>query len=185
MRVESGDRMELSLVRNYERLESDFDILRDGSIVIPLDEYRNWEGEIELHTAQHRKVVGSVEINHGGFWSGNRTVWELGLTLRPVSRINLTLSYAHTDVSLAEGAFDTNLFQFEGNFDITPEVSLASILQYDDLSKILGMNHRFRWIIRPGSDFYVVYTQNWLRDAGDYRQLDRSSVMKANYTHRF
>ena len=185
LRFESGEAINFEMIRNYERLENDFDILRDGSIIIPLDEYRNWFANVELSTASFRKVVGSVEFSTGGFWSGTRTIWELGLILRPIAGINLNFTYSHTDVSMEQGEFQTNLLQFEGGFDLTKDISISSTLQYDDLSKLLGMNHRLRWIVTPGSDVFIVYNQNWLREVGEYRQLDRSSVMKVNYTHRF
>ena len=28
----------------------------------------------------------------------------------------------------------------------------------------MGWQSRFRWIMRPGNDLYVVYTHNWLDD---------------------
>lgn len=182
---ESGDEVSFQMIRNYERLESPFDILRNGSILIPAGEYRNWTLNIEASTASFRNVVGTVEFSRGGFWSGNRTIWEVGSIFRPFPGLNLGVSYAHTDVTLDEGSFDTNLIQFEGGYDITPYVSIASILQYDNLSKILGMNHRFRWIIKPGSNIFIVYNQNWMREFGEYRFLDRSNILKVNYTHRF
>jgi hypothetical protein len=36
-------------------------------------------------------------------------------------------------------------------------------LQYDDVSRELGINTRFRWEISPGNIIYLVYTKNWVR----------------------
>lgn len=185
LRFESGEEMTFQMVRNYERLEFDFDILRNGTIIIPLDEYRNWRAEAEVRTARYRKVAANIEFSRGGFWSGTRTVWEFDVVFRPLPGLNLNIEYTNTDVSLEQGDFETNLLELSGSYDISPELSLSSKVQYDDLSKVFGMNHRFRWIIDPGSDIYIVYTQNWLRQSGDYRKLDRSSVIKVNYTHWF
>ena len=185
IRLESGERISFQLTRNLERLEEDFDILRDESIIIPVAKYINWTLDVQLSSAPYRKIVGDLQFRRGGFWSGNRTVYEIGATVRPLAGLNVSLDYVHTDVSLEEGSFQTNLFELEGGYDITPEVSIASILQYDNLSKELGMNHRFRWIITPGSDIFLVFNHNWLRESEDFRLVERSSVLKANYTHRF
>ena len=37
-------------------------------------------------------------------------------------------------------------------------------MQYDTQSAGIGWQARFRWIVRPGNDFYFVYIQNWLDD---------------------
>jgi hypothetical protein len=45
---------------------------------------------------------------------------------------------------------------------------------------------RYRWILRPGNDIFVVYTHNWLDDLdAGYRTIDRRAVTKAVYTWRF
>lgn len=185
IRFESGEQASLLLTRNYERLENDFDILRDDSIIIPLSEYSNWILRLRLTTAVYRKIVGTMDIERGGFWSGTRTTWRFGAILRPISGLNLRVNYSHSKVALAEGQFSASLLQFQGGYDITPRISLSSILQFDNITKVLGMNHRFRWIIRPGSDIFIVYNQNWINEDLDYRLLDMSAVLKVNYTHWF
>ncbi len=185
IRFESGERLSFEMLRNFERLTGPFDILRDERIIVPVGEYANWTTIIEASTAPFRKVVGTIEFRRGGFWTGDRTVWDIGTIVRLRAGLNVSLRYVHTDVQLAEGSFETDLFQFEGSYDFTPDLSISSIVQYDNLSKQFGMNNRLRWIITPGSDVYLVFNHNWLRHAGEYRLLDRASVLKANYTHRF
>ena len=62
--------------------------------------------------------------------------------------------------------------RLERSFTISPRITLQS---------------RFRWILRPGSDFYIVYTHNWLDDPLQNRlhTLDRRAASKVMYTHRF
>jgi len=44
----------------------------------------------------------------------------------------------------------------------------------------MGWQSRFRWILTPGSDFYVVYNHNWLDDPVRSRfvTLDRRAASK-------
>jgi hypothetical protein len=51
----------------------------------------------------------------------------------------------------------------------------------------MGWQSRFRWIIRPGNDLYVVYTHNWLEDLtlDRFVSLDRRAASKVLYTQRF
>ena len=185
IRFESGDEISYQIIRNFERLEYDFDILGDNSIIIPVGNYTNWSHQIELETANYRKIVYSLELNTEGFWSGNRIEYENELIFRPFPGINLNLGYIHSRVNLREGNFKTNLVRFLGDFDFTPFISFSSNIQYDDISENIGMNNRFKYTITPGSDIYFVYNHNWFNDNGKYKTSSMMGATKITYTHRF
>ena len=185
IRFESGDEISYQIIRNFERLEYDFDILGDNSIIIPVGNYTNWSHQIELETANYRKIVYGIELNTEGFWSGNRTEYENELIFRPFPGINLNLGYIHSRVNLREGNFKTNLVRFLGDFDFTPFISFSSNIQYDDISENIGMNNRFKYTITPGSDIYFVYNHNWFNDNGKYKTSSMMGATKITYTHRF
>ena len=185
IRFESGDEISYQIIRNFERLEYDFDILGDNSIIIPVGNYTNWSHQIELETANYRKIVYGIELKTEGFWSGNRTEYENELIFRPFPGINLNLGYIHSRVNLREGNFKTNLVRFLGDFDFTPFISFSSNIQYDDISENIGMNNRFKYTITPGSDIYFVYNHNWFDDNGKYKTSSMMGATKITYTHRF
>ena len=185
IRFESGDEISYQIIKNFESLENDFNILGDNSVIIPTGDYSNWKHQIEFETANHRKIVYEIELNAEGFWSGNRTEYENTLTLRPFSGMNLSLGYIHSNVKLSEGSFKTNLIRFLGDFDLSPFISFSSNIQYDDISKRIGMNNRFKYTITPGSDIYFVYNHNWIDDSGKYKTSSMLGASKITYTHRF
>ena len=185
VRFESGDEISYQIIKNYERLEYNFNILGDNSIVIPIGDYSNWSHQIELETANYRKIVYEIELNIEGFWSGNRTEYQNNLIFRPYPGINLSLGYNHSNVNLNEGKFKANLIRFLGDFDFTPFISFSSNIQYDDISKQIGMNNRFKYTITPGSDIYFVYNHNWFDDEGKYKTSSMLGTSKITYTHRF
>jgi hypothetical protein len=57
------------------------------------------------------------------------------------------------------------------------------------VSRLLGWQMRFRWIPRPGSDIYVVYTHNWneslLENQRRFSTLDNRLATKVVHTFRF
>jgi hypothetical protein len=57
------------------------------------------------------------------------------------------------------------------------------------VSRVLGWQSRFRWIVVPGNDVFVVYTHNWIEDRfaanQRFRTLDRRGAAKVVYTRRF
>jgi len=90
-------------------------------------------------------------------------------------------------VHLDEGRFTTRLFRVVPELQFSPWIAWVNNVQYDTQSHLLGWQSRFRWILKPGSDFYVVYTHNWLDDPLQNRfyTLDRRAASKVMYTHRF
>lgn len=182
---ESGDRFDASISRNFERLYSAFDILRDGSVIIPSGDYLTWSFDTQFNTARHRKLSARTQYTHEGFWTGTRNTYELSGTVRPWPGINLSAGWEKSDVSLPELDFATNLVRFQGNIDLTPNTALTHILQFDDVSDVLGFYNRFRWTITPGSDLYLVYTHNWMRMDNRFEPIETQGAIKINYTHRF
>jgi hypothetical protein len=62
----------------------------------------------------------------------------------------------------------------------------AEDIQYDSVSRNLGWQARFRWIVKPGNDIYVVFMNNWLDNpVSGPETLDRNIATKIVYTARF
>lgn len=185
---ESGEQLEFKVGRNFEFLDEDFDILRDGSIVVVPGAYANWGYELEASSASFRKVSGSIGYEAGGFWTGNISNLVMGLTIRPVPGINLGSQYTYTKVTAENSGFNTNLFRLDLGLDFTPDISLSSNIQFDDVSEVLGTNTRFRWIITPGTDIFFVYNHNWQNIPALNRRfftVQQGGALKMVYTYRF
>jgi hypothetical protein len=190
MEFESGDGFRFQATRQYENLNRSFEV-SDG-IEILEGRYTNWEYALQGRTAQKRRASIQGEIMRGGFWDGNRNQVSLGLTIRPIPGIRISGDIEHNEVDLPQGDFRTNLYRLGGGWDFSPSVSMIGSLQYDNVSKIVGLFARGRWIVRPGSDLYLVYTHNWQnlgtglfdRDR-DLVTLSKGGSMKLNYAYRF
>jgi hypothetical protein len=182
---ETGDELRLQFYRGMERLPYDFDIRRDRSIIVPAGRYTGWGGSIRGLTTGRRPLSARVEYGREAFWSGVRDRYEFRLSLRTQVGLQLHGDYLINDVSLAEGDFSTHLMRLTGEIDPTPRISFTANLQYDNLSELLGFYGRMRWIARPGSNFYLVYSNNWMADDGRLFVTDRAVATKLSYTHWF
>ena len=188
IRFESGEGLDLEINRNYELLDENFDILGDGSVIVAPGEYVNWSYEIEASSASFRKVSGSIGYEAGGFWTGDISTLVLGCTIRPAPGVNLAGEYNYAKVTAENSGFNTNLFRMDIGLDFTPDISLSSNIQYDDVSEVLGTNTRFRWIITPGTDVFFVYNHNWQNNPVLDKRLftiQQGGAMKIVYTYRF
>lgn len=184
---QSGDEMQLQIVPYAERLDEDFEI-HDG-IVLPVGrEYAFTRYRAEASTASRRVVSGRGEIEVGEFYSGRNREINLSLGIRPRPGVLVSLESEWNRVRLAEGAFSTRLYRLVFNTQFGPWISLVNNVQYDSVSAVLGWQSRYRWILRPGNDVYVVYTHNWIENELPGRRfstLDRRAASKIIYTHRF
>jgi len=130
-------------------------------------------------------VNGSIET--GGFYSGSRRELVLNVTVRARPGVIVYTTGEWNEIDLPEGRFTTALYRLVGETQFSPWIALVNNLQYDSVSDVLGWQSRFRWIVRPGSDVYFVYTHNWVESPqlNRFETLDRRLASKVLYTHRF
>lgn len=183
VRFHSGDSIRVEVANQFENLPNEFTIA--SGVRLPLGDYEFNDVSVEASTANQRLLSVNAEVQVGEFWSGTRRRGELGATLRPNGSLSMSATLEHQDVSLPQGDFDTTLMRMNANWTPTPFVALTNSLQFDNVSRQMGLNMRLRWIVRPGSDFYFVYAHNWLDDIGRFITLSHGATTKLNYTHRF
>ena len=189
LEFESQDNIGVNMQRQFEFLDQRFEI-SDG-IFIDEGNYENWELGLSARTAGRRVVSGNAQFRRGGFWNGDQTQLSVQLDVRPSPGIILSAQVENNDVVLPQGSFVARLFRLAGEWNITPLANLTGNVQYDDVSEVVGLFMRARWIITPGNDLYLVFTQNW-QNLGDglfnnnreFTTLSRGASVKLNYTYR-
>jgi hypothetical protein len=185
MDLHSQDGLQIHIEPTYELLDRDFTL---GPATLPKgSEYSFTRYRFQLFSAARRVVAVSPTVEAGDFYSGTRTrlAVDVNLRLRPGVIIYTTSEY--NSVDLPEGKFYTRLFRVVPELQFSPWIALVNNIQYDSQSGVLGWQSRFRWILKPGNDLYVVYTQNWLDDplSRQFETLDRRAASKVLYTYRF
>ena len=187
--MHSGDDFSFTVTHLRERLDEEFEI-HDG-VTIPIGDYETIEWQAFLRTASKRIVSTRARASGGEFWSGTKKEYSVDLTFRPMPGISMESEYEWNSVSLREGEFTTNVVRADAKWQMSPWMSLTNNVQYDDVSDIVGLFSKFRWIITPGSELFVVYTHNWqnmdggLFDRFRLETLSRGATTKINYTYRF
>jgi hypothetical protein len=182
----SQDNFNVHLLPSYERFERDFTI--SPGVTLPAgSEYTFTRVQFSGQTAQRRVLAVSPTFEFGNFYSGtrNRTAISLNVRLRPGVIIYTTGEWNR--VELAEGSFNTRLYRIVPELQFSPWVAWVNNIQYDTQSSTIGWQSRFRWILKPGNDLYIVYTHNWADDPLQNRiyTLDRRAASKFMYTYQF
>ena len=186
---ESGARVSLRAVRTHDFLNRPFPI--SSNVTLVPGDYSWWEYQVQGNTPPNLWAGGFVSVSRGGFWDGDRTRMNGRLNLRPSAAANLSLNFERNDVTNPQGDFQANVYGVDGQWTPTPWVALTQQLQYDDVSEVVGLFLRLRWIVRPGNDVFFVYTHNWQNFGGgiladpDLHTLSNGGSVKVNYTYRF
>jgi hypothetical protein len=142
---------------------------------------------LQLVTAARRVVAVAPTYEAGSFYDGTRRriAMDVNVRLRPGVIIYTSGEWNQIDLKL--GRFSTRLYRVVPELQFSPWLAWVNNIQYDTQSAIVGWQSRFRWILKPGNDFYIVYTHNWLEDPLENRTytLDRRFASKILYTRRF
>ena len=180
------DLFQVKVLPTYERLENNFAISR--GITLPVGSEYNWTRyRFQVVTAPRRVVALNQTYEFGGFYNGTRVRVATDVNVRVRPGVIIYTSAEWNRVELDEGRFETRLLRVIPELQFSPWVSWVNNIQYDTQSAVLGWQSRFRWIVKPGSDLYLVYTHNWVDDPlqNRFNTLDRRAASKVLYTHRF
>ena len=98
-----------------------------------------------------------------------------------------TISF--NDIDLPEGEFTTTLVSTRFNYAFNPWMFFGGLVQYNSGADRVSYNLRLRWEYSPGSELFVVYTEeqdvNSLRPMRmDDRLRNRGFVVKLNRLFR-
>ena len=187
MELHSQDTVVFQVSPSFERLQRDFEI-SPGVVLFEGTEYNFNRYKVEIDTAERRTVAASTVLEWGDFFSGTRREFSLDLGIRPRPGLFASVGGEFNRVELPEGSFSTSLVRTEINTQFGPWISLANRLQYDTVSRNIGWQARFRWILKPGNDIFVVLNQNWVDNPllpDRIQTLNRQLSSKLVFTRRF
>ena len=186
----SGETAEYAWANTYDLLNEDFQIYSKDGKEITIDEglYKFWQQSIELSTAPRRNYWVALELEWGDFFDGKRTTYNLSSGMQIAVPFFLGLEFEQNDVHLSEGDFTTQVYRVTADINFSPDISLSNFLQYDNLSERLGIQSRFRWILKPGKEVLLVWNSLRQPDPLDRfaeKVAENSLRFKLNYTFRF
>jgi hypothetical protein len=84
-----------------------------------------------------------------------------------LTQLSVEPTLSLTRISLPTGAFTTKLARARVDYGFSPLMFASSLLQYNSADRAFSTNLRFRWEFLPGSELFVVYTDE--RDTTDER----------------
>jgi hypothetical protein len=196
--LHSQDSLTLNVKPQYERIR-DGESAKISGMELLGNEFTFTRYEVSINTASRRMISVQPSVELGPFYSGHRQRYNLNLNVRVRPGLILYNTFQYNKINLAEGRTQTRLFRFSPEWQMSPFISFVNSIQYDSVSRVLGWQARFRWILQPGNDLYFVYTHNWIDCVGPdgpdacsqyslpvgHATLSRQVATKFVYTYRF
>jgi hypothetical protein len=182
---ENSDLLTVQASRQYELLVNPFRIA--PAVTLPIGGYDFADMQASYTFGQQRRASGTLAVQLGQFYDG--TIAGISYTggrvslLKPLS-VEPTLTINR--VRLPAGDFTTRLARARTDYAFSPLMFVSALLQYSSSDRAVSSNLRFRWEYQPGSEIFLVYTdeRDTLQTLAS-RLRNRAFVVKVNRLVRF
>ena len=153
-------------------------------VVIQPGTYDHEEIQLVYFTDQSRPVSFGLNLTAGGRFGGDRIFLGPNLNIRigETFRSEFWFDYNSFDLPVPNGDFTANLAGMRLSYSFTPKMTLAALIQYNDVDEVIGTNIRFSWLRSANSGLYLVYNEIDERGVG---ALPNGREFIVKYSHIF
>ncbi len=162
--LETNDNIGFQLKHTTENLQREFR-LEDEEI--PIGEYNFTAFQTSIRTSSSRMIFGELRLEIGEFYHGSRRGLLLDATFKPSARFSLEPFVEFNRITLPETEFNANVLGGRIGYSFSTTLFTKLFAQWSTDRDVFSANFLVNYIYRPGSDFYLVFDQNYdTRDGG-------------------
>ena len=151
---------------DYVRLLQPFDPTNTGRETLATGTTHHWNAWGTVFTSKPQSLFTyGFTTRYGGYYAdGTRLnlTADLGYRFQPF--VSLAASVSYNDIRLPQPWGRTTFLLVGPRFDVTMTntLYLTTFVQYNEQQKNMNLNARIQWRYKPASDFFLVYTDNYL-----------------------
>ncbi|RMH20853.1 MAG: hypothetical protein D6701_03375, partial [Gemmatimonadetes bacterium] len=183
LEFESGDQISGSFNRGETRLDEGFTLA--DSVPIPAGRTSTDNWRVSFTSSPSRAVSASAAYARSDFFEGTLTSLSGTLSASPTPSLTASLTQQHDRVRVPGGGFTVDITRARLGYAFSTKLFANLLVQYNRFEGTLSTNLRVNFIHRPGSDLFLVFTE----ERGTERRLwdvaDRGTVVKLTYLQRF
>jgi hypothetical protein len=165
----------------FTRLFFDTDVTFSGLDLIPAGDYEYTSFSFSYSSDVRKKLNGSASFQHGSYYNGTRSTVRGNLSFRKQPWGIFGMAFSQNIIELPE-PFEAATITLVGpkiELSFTKTLFWTTFLQYNTQADNFNINTRFQWRLRPMSDLYFVYTDNY--DPLNIAITNRAVVLKLIY----
>ena len=175
---ENSDQFSLTFTDFYENLVED-ELISEA--IIGAGRYSFRDVRASYFMGPNRPVLGRVSMRRGSYYDGDIT--SLGfsqgwITITP--QLSLEPSVSFNWIDLPQDRLGRHVALTRITYTMTPRAFLSGLVQYNSGSNTFSTDVRLRWEWAPGSELFIVYTEDRDTDVLGRRSqlLGRGLVIK-------
>jgi hypothetical protein len=121
--------------------------------------------QVNYRFGPQRPWQGNLGVQWGGFYSGERFSLSLGngrVEVHPQLSIEPSFEFNWLDLpqQTHSGQYNQHVARTRVTYTMTPRAYVSGLVQYSTGSQTVSGNFRLRWEWAPGSELFVVYTED-------------------------
>jgi hypothetical protein len=186
---ENSDWLTIIYTNVFERLAEDTNI---SGAIMPSGRYSFSDVGVSYAFGPHRRASGNVSVTAGSFYTGNVISAGIsGARVEVLPQLSIEPSIEFNWIDLPDqqsfkGDFNQHVARTRVTYSLSPRSFLSGLVQYNAGSDTFSTNVRLRWEWAPGSELFIVYTEDRDSDVLDrWSELStRGFVIKVNRLFR-
>ena len=182
LQSEGEDNLTFSWQTSDELIRQPF--LVAGVLPVSPGSYGFDDWQLRIGTSQSRRLFANLRLRGGGFFEGSRTDVGADAFFKASRHLLVDAGYSNSSIRLPTGELDARLMRFRGTFAFNRQIWTAALVQWNSVSRELGVNARLRYTYRPGSDIYVVFNERAISPESAWLLRERSLIVKWIYLLR-
>ena len=178
---ETSDEFSVDFTDSYENLSEAFPIA--SGVTIPVGRYSFRNVQFSYSFGLQRPFSGNLSLQRGSFFGGDRTsVGFERARIEILPQLSVEPNVSFNWVDLPQGDFTQHVASTRVSYSFSPRTFLSGLVQYSASSDSFSANFRLRWEYAPGSEIFIVYTEERDTDVFDrFSKLEnRGLVIKVN-----
>jgi hypothetical protein len=155
---ENSDQFNITYTDTYEDLLEDVQL---SGATVSRGSYSFPDVRLNYTFGSQRPYSGNFSARRGEYYGGEVT--SLGMSrarMEITPQFSLQPSISFNWISLPQGQFDQHVAVTRLDYTLTPKAYISTLVQYNSRNNTVSGNLRFRWEWAPGSEVFLVYTED-------------------------
>ena len=176
----SSDVLGFDVTRDYEFLRRPFTPAGSAEAIAP-GGYSFSDVALSYAFGAQRRASGTIRVQGGQYYDGTIRSVTIGpgnafssARIAVMQRLAVEPTFSITRIERPTSSFTTKLARARVDYGFSPLMFASALVQYNSADRAFSTNLRFRWEYAPGSELFVVYTDE--RDVREDRDATPTTV---------
>ncbi|MBL0170973.1 MAG: carbohydrate binding family 9 domain-containing protein [Gemmatimonadaceae bacterium] len=194
----NSDQLNIDVTQDFEFLRRPFTPSGSPAAIAP-GGYDFSDVALSYEFGAQRRASGTIKVQGGRYYDGSIRSVTFGpgstfsaARIAVMQRLAVEPTFSITRIERPNAAFTTRLARARVDYGFSPLMFASALVQYNSADRAFSTNLRFRWEYAPGSELFLVYTDE--RDVRDDRYVtpttvrglkNRAFVVKINRLFRY